>query len=73
MKGFLPHEEARAAVIKHGVVSSGSFAVVNGEMVSNKYCYRTAYKDIHPNLLSCPRSAYSGKGWKGFVTYGSQV
>ncbi len=66
MKDFLPYEEARDAVIKSGVVSSGSFAVVNGEMVSGKYCYRTAYKDIHPNLPSCPRSAYSGKGWKGW-------
>jgi len=36
MKDFLPYEEARDAVIKSGVVSSGSFAVVNGEMVSGK-------------------------------------
>lgn len=65
-KTFLPYNKARELMIKNGVISSGSFALVNGEMVSGKCCYRTAYKDIHPSLPSSPESAYAGKGWRGW-------
>ena len=65
-KSFLSYSKARDMVIKHGVISSGSFTLVNGEMVSGKYCYRTAYKNIHPDLPSSPEIAYLEKGWRGW-------
>jgi len=65
-KSYLTYDEARDIVIKYGVVSSGSFAVVDGEMVTGKCCYRVAYKDIHPDLPSSPETVYLNKGWKGW-------
>ena len=52
MKDFLPYEEARDAVIKSGVVSSGSFTLVDGEMVTGKFCYRVTQSQKKTNLNS---------------------